>query len=473
MAQPSYMGGLLGAAQTPFNPTLPQGLLARMALPGQPAAAMAGNLMQMEGGASAPTAAAPAPAAPIAPPQPAASPTQLGLMTGGMAAMEAARPGNGGGSLGAALGAGLAAGSANFTAAKNEKADLETRRAKQEAFASAVAQLDLPDHVKTGVINLGPEAGAKLLADYKIPLPEFATNVVETGGRKAVVATNKATGVSTESYVGEAAPDKGYEPDANLQTIMTALHPGKTLKDLDEQERRRVLADAADYRRSGATNVSTTTNMGTEKLVDTLMANRANRLDADKVIVRQSVEANAFVNEALKALEGPTYAGAGAEVKLVGNKLIKDWLGIELGKDKRANTEILMAALDNVVIPQVKQLGTNPSTADLEAIRRSVGNAKTSVEALKIIARWQQTRNAGRITAYNHDVRNLRKDLEARGQTPGSDLEEFPEPGASTGPSNGATRMHTLPNGRTEKQVYDGGEWGRVVDGKFQPYRGQ
>jgi hypothetical protein len=391
-----------------------------------------------------------------------------------MAAMEAARPGNGGGSLGAALGAGLAAGSATFTAAKNQKADLEASRAKQEAFASAVSRLDLPAHVKTGVINLGPEAGGKLLADYKIPLPEFTTNVVETGGKKAVVTTNKATGASQESYVGEAAPDEGYEPDANLQTIMTALHPGKKLKDLDGDERRRVLADAAEYRRSGATNVSTTNNMGTEKLVDTLMANRANRLDADKAIVRQAVEANLFVDEALKALEGPTYAGAGAEVKLIGNKLVKDWLGVELGQDKRANTEILMAALDNVVIPQVKQLGTNPSTADLEAIRRSVGNAKTSTEALKIIARWQRSKNDGRINTYNHDVRNIRKDLEARGQTPGSDLEEFPVPGnTETGPANGATRMHRLPNGRTEKQVYDGGEWGRIVDGKFQPYRGQ
>lgn len=177
MAQPNYMGGLLGAGQTPFNPTLPQGLLARMAMPGQPAAGMAENLMAMGQPNAGPAPAAPMAAAPqtIAPPQPAASPTQLGLMSGGMAAMEAARPGNGGGSLGASLGAGLAAGSATFTAAKNEKADLEARRAKQEAFAAQVAALPLPAEAKTGLVNMGFEAGAKLLAEHGMAVDLEAT----------------------------------------------------------------------------------------------------------------------------------------------------------------------------------------------------------------------------------------------------------------------------------------------------------
>jgi hypothetical protein len=481
MAQmPNYMGGLLGAGQTPFNPTLPQGLLARMAMPGQPAAGMAGNLMAM-GQPAAPTPApTPAPAAPVAP-QPAASPTQLGLMSGGMAAMEAAGPG---GSLGQALGAGLAAGSATFTAAKNEKADLEARRGRQEAFASAVSQLDLPAHVKTGVINLGPEAGGKLLADYKIPLPKYTTNVVETGGKKAVVATNEATGESTESYVGEKAPRVLNIADLSTdQKNAYALGLGRDSRDPEtfmaplsaEEQRVADLWLTADANRK-ANRTTINNNMPSPGAGAGLRAAYDGALglavaEFDKV---KGVPARVKIyDDLIGQTESGKYLNGGlAETRLFASK-IAQLMGVPLDVDKIDNTDTLIARLNGLAISRLKELEGRPTDKDMEILLKTVGTPNMSPRALR--QALIDARGAAEVDANNW---NRRRRIQ-NDQFKGRGLEELPayleeitvppRPGSA----KEETRNVTLPGGRVEKQVKFNGKWGTVMGGQFYPIKGQ
>lgn len=403
MAQtPSYMGGLLGAAQTPFNPTLPQGLLARMALPGQPAAAMAGNLMQMEGGSpqGAPPApaAAPAPAAPSTPiaPPPTASPTQLGLMTGGMAAMEAARPGNGGGSLGAALGAGLAAGSANFTAAKNEKADLATRRAKQEAFASQVMALPLPEEAKTGLVNMGYEAGAKLLAENGM-----AVNLEQTKQKAPVKLgegdslVDPTTGKTVAQNVKPKVPfdiAKLTTDQRNAFSIALGRDPtdgdnfGKPLTPAEAKVVNDwIQQDSAAKRASTTVNVSTPgAKAGSIAAYDGAVKLLVSEFDKVKGIPARLK----IYDDIIGMTAGEKYLNGGlAETRLAASK-IANMLGLSLGNlDKINSTDVILSKLKNVALARLPELDSRPTDKDMEILLQAIGTMEMTPTALARVMR--------------------------------------------------------------------------------------
>lgn len=442
MAQPSYMGGLLGAAQTPFNPTLPQGLLARMALPGQPAAAMAGNLMQMEGGSpqGAP-AAAPAPAAPSTPiaPPPTASPTQLGLMTGGMAAMEAARPGNGGGSLGAALGAGLAAGSANFTAAKNEKADLATRRAKQEAFASQVMALPLPEEAKTGLVNMGYEAGAKLLAENGM-----AVNLEQTKQKAPTTLAEGAQLVSADGKViAENVKPKVPFDIAKMTSDQRdgfALLFGRDMRDpeafaapLSKEEAKVYNAwqQAQTAARAPKTSVSVN-NAGPEDGAKQVWKSAMDLATAEFDRVKGIPARLKVYDDIIAMTKGEQYLNGGlAETRLAVTKIGR-MLGLPIGNmDKINSSDVILSKLKNAALQRLPELDSRPTDKDMEILIQAIGSTEMSPAALARIMADAKQAAVAEMGNWNRRraLQNDQFKTKGMAELPAY-LEELPLPGA-------------------------------------------
>ena len=244
------MGGLLGPGQTPFDPMMPNGLLQFLQQnPGnkmaQNMAAVAQQQPQQEGGEQ-PQPEMPQPQQAPQQMAPTQGPSDTGraLMDAGSAAMQAATP-RGGGSLGASLGAALDVGSRSFTARKDARADAEMQGAKVDAYRRTVMSLDLPEDAKAGLLHMGVEAGAKLLAENGVKVAE------------PKVVADKASlvdGKGTVLYKNESGETIALDKDA--QTVMRLKHTGKRVEDLTPEERDEVLNASRERIRAGAANIS-------------------------------------------------------------------------------------------------------------------------------------------------------------------------------------------------------------------------
>lgn len=446
MAQPNYMGGLLGAQQTPFNPTLPQGLLARMAMPGQPAAGMAENMMAM-GQPQAPAAPAPAPVAPVSPvPPPAApttSPTQLGLMSGGMAAMEASGPG---GSLGQALGAGLAAGTASFVAAKNEKADLEARRAKQEAFASQVMALPLPPEAKTGLINMGAEAGAKLLAENGMAVNLEAVKQgapVKLGEGDSLV--DPTTGKTVAQNIKPKVPFDIAKLTPDMREAFTLLL-GRDPTDADNFGKPLTVAEAKlvkgyiDSQNAGrAPRTSVSVNLPGPKAGNEQVWKGAMDLATAEFDRVKGIPARLKVYDDIISMTGnEKYLNGGlAETRLAATKIAR-MLGLPVGNlDKINSTDVILSKLKNAALQRLPELDSRPTDTDMEILIQAIGSTEMSPAALARIMRDSKQAAIAEMGNWNRRRALQNQQFIGKGydELPAY-LEELPIPGAAPKTNN-------------------------------------
>lgn len=426
-----YMGSLFGAmgggAPRPggppaFNPQLPPNLLAMLAQPGEPGANMAQNMMALGGGGGGapPQAAAPAPApaAPLPAPPPMAAPSQatnVGLMSGGMAAMQAARP-EGGGTLGAALGAGLAAGTSAFVAQRDREKEEDMARAAQEQYTKRVAALPIPEDMKTGLLGMGAAEGSKLLAQFGIDLAKERAKPVEVAaGGKLFTADGK--------LIAENIPkDKPFEANLSSDMANALFHAaGRDPRDregflapLSEEEHGRVkdYLQAMEGLRASRTNV--TVNAGERAMNDANVAmwNQAvGQLTDDYAKVKSAPQRVKLYDEMLDALESKDlYSGSLAEVR---TKLAAfgKLAGLPVDVTKLANTQDMNAMILNVVLQRLPELDARPTDKDMEVLMQAVGTVGTDPAALKSI--FQRARDGMRfdVQQYRDRVQSFEQDF--------------------------------------------------------------
>jgi hypothetical protein len=320
--------------------------------------------------------------------------TNNALMSGGIAAMQAATP-QGGGSLGAAIGAGLASGTATFVATKDAEKDKAARIAAQDRYRSYIEALPLDPKAKAGLIGMGVEAGSKMLAEAGLKTPEFTTNVIDDGGRKTVVATNKADGTTRSVYQGAPEPVKPTlaEADKGTSAMAYELFGQADLAKLTPEQRKEAgdKARAADLAKAqaGRSTVNVTTNLppGEPEWFRGLATKESDRFAEQRVEALKAPEAIASIDRALASLP-ESFTGLGAGAKL---NVLRAVSAVIPGFDSKkiSSSEGLRRELENQVLPRIKLLGPPVSDADVEMARGTIAkitdNTRSINDALEVL----------------------------------------------------------------------------------------
>lgn len=339
----------------------------------------------------------------------------MGLMSGGIAAMQAARP-DGGGSLGAALGAGLAAGTGAFIAQRDREKDEDAARAAQEQYSKRVATLPIPEDMKTGLLGMGAAEGSKLLAQYGIDLAKERAKPVEVAaGGKLFTADGK--------LIAENIPkDKPFEANlssdmANALFFAAKRHPQNRenfLAPLTDDERPRVedYLRAMENLRASKTNV--TVNAGQRGLneANVAMWNQAvGQLTDDYTKIKSAPQRAKLYDEMLAAVQDKDfYSGSLAEMRTKLSAFGK-LVGVPVDVQKLANTQDMNAMILNVVLQRLPELDARPTDKDMEVLMQAVGTIGTERDALAGIFRRAREGVAFDVNQYRERVGAFEEDF--------------------------------------------------------------
>lgn len=118
------------------------------------------------------------------------------------------------------------------------------------------------------------------------------------------------------------------------------------------------------------------------------------------------------VAEIRKAAQGGAYQGAGAQLKLGAAKALGA-LGMPYDEKTVANSEVFDAQANTFVLSLIKQLGANPSNADLAFIRKTVPQLSTDPAALPRLLDFMEQRARGVIRSFNDKAGKVKNDPNA------------------------------------------------------------
>ena len=121
----------------------------------------------------------------------------------------------------------------------------------------------------------------------------------------------------------------------------------------------------------------------------------------------KSSQALKSIGEIQKTLKGGTFSGAYANVQERGAAFFGP-LGIPVDMNKLTNTQAVNAFVNNLVIPQVKQLGFNPTDSDRQFIVQMVGNAANDPAAFDKILGVLKKEHQSNVDTFNRADKHLR-----------------------------------------------------------------
>lgn len=153
----------------------------------------------------------------------------------------------------------------------------------------------------------------------------------------------------------------------------------------------------------------------------TQRAERTGLFDADvkqvsefRASAQKAGQAMRAINQIESGLKGGTFSGAYADVQERAAALFKP-LGIPVDVNKLTNTQEVKAFVQNLVIPQVKQLGFNPTDADARRIEEAVGNIRNDPKALEKIMGVLKADSRQTIDQFKRADAHLRKNRSLEG----------------------------------------------------------
>jgi len=132
------------------------------------------------------------------------------------------------------------------------------------------------------------------------------------------------------------------------------------------------------------------------------------RFDATADKIRSSDDALAALARQRTLLDEPTFVGGLANAKTTASSWAKAF-GLDIAADARINTQELRQLTNNTLVTRVKELGVNPSNADLAALREAIGSITDDPKTLarvfdtheRIIRQGQNRYNEDWLRAYD------------------------------------------------------------------------
>jgi hypothetical protein len=153
----------------------------------------------------------------------------------------------------------------------------------------------------------------------------------------------------------------------------------------------------------------------------TQRAERTGLFDADvkqvsefRTAAQKAGQAVRAINQIENGLKGGSFQGTYANVQERAAAFFGP-LGIPVDTKKLTNTQEVKAFVQNLVIPQVKQLGFNPTDADARRIEESVGNIATDPKAMEKIMGVLKADSKQTIEQFKRADAHLRKNRSLEG----------------------------------------------------------
>lgn len=153
----------------------------------------------------------------------------------------------------------------------------------------------------------------------------------------------------------------------------------------------------------------------------TQRAERTGLFDADvkevagyRAAAQKAGQAMRAINQIESGLKGGSFQGTYSNVQERAAAFFGP-LGIPVDTNKLTNTQEVKAFVQNLVIPQVKQLGFNPTDADARRIEESVGNISTDPRAMEKIMGVLKADSKQAIDLFKRADSHLRKSRSLEG----------------------------------------------------------
>lgn len=423
--------------------------------------------------APAPRPAMPAPAPMATEPQaPLMTPAKAGFLSGGIAALEAG-PGSAYSGPGPVIAAALKAGLSTYMAGKQDERATKAEQAQTEAYRAMLE--DPAVAAKLGPVKM--KFAQSLRAGQGIPFIqkelEHETKFTTKGRDQELFADGVKIAdagpetITADGVVYERSPSGQLVPqtkktlnvdaskDFNDAAVLEGLDPEKR-GEFTPQERARVAARMAamnTQRRSPGTVV----NVGQKSYVDSYNEKMIGEFSDQHTKALAAPKVVGSINRALQTLDDPTFTGFGADLRLNLTR-IANALGFT-DADKITNTQVLQSELKNQLVTRVKELGVNPSDADLKALESAIGSRTMTPEALRDILEQARNLSVKHVEGVNDWNRKIRENAPP-GSTvvPVEDI-TLPDPPTFTvrGPKGETLKGRTLPDGR--RQLFWDGKW--------------
>lgn len=228
-----------------------------------------------------------------------------------------------------------------------------------------------PKTVKLGAGEALVEEGTGRTITERQKPAEYGTFTSDAGtfayDKNNPVTSFKIADAAGETYTGDAA------------TVAKSLYGSAKVAGLTQEQRNAVLKGTIELKRSGATkldvNVPTQSKFG-EGIIDTYkeLQNAGNN-------ARQTL---GVVNQLTGFLDAGVKTGFGAESKAALNR-IGQAIDPNFKVAETAGIEAIQSATAQLVLPQVKSLGANPTDKDLAFIAKSSPELSKSVEGNRLI----------------------------------------------------------------------------------------
>lgn len=148
------------------------------------------------------------------------------------------------------------------------------------------------------------------------------------------------------------------------------------------------------------------------------------------------------------------FTGPGAEYRNTAVGALRS-IGIDIDEKRFGNTQYIQKQLGEVVLGKIKQLGANPSNADLTFINQTVPRINDDPKALADLLMFMRQKEVERVQGYNAKIEQLRQNPASKGIPYGLDPLSIPE--MPKAPSGGATPLPQNPSAANLKRgvVYD------------------
>ena len=362
---------------------------------------------------------------------------------------------------------------------------------EDEVFQRKFRQMQMDDLVRKQAKAQGEDAWREQTSKLLNPSPVSGVDAIGQGGRVGPTV-DKAGAIGTVPQVDQTAlqrhlldpnspfadeaikrqffPEKPKlmtvkpgdvvlnenDPTKPVFTAPEKLDPNKPFLVVDGK----IVAnpDYQNYEFTKAARGAARNNVTTVNNVDTTSKafwtdfgkNQADALTAEAQAARTGLGTIRMIDDVLPRLPN-AITGPGAEYRTSAVAALRS-VGLDVDEKRFSNTQYIQKQLGELVLGKIKQLGANPSNADLTFITQTVPRINDDPTALRDLMMFMRQKEVERVQGYNTKIEQLRQNPGAQGIPFGLESLQVPE---FTKPS--ATPLPTNPSASNLKRgvVYD------------------
>lgn len=278
-------------------------------------------------------------------------------------------------------------------------AQLKLLSAMGPAEGIKVAQKFLEDAGKTTVVGkklVRSETGQEVARDDTVDPFTLGQGDTRFGPDGKAIAKGEAKPIEPGSqYLADALAEFGKSPTEDFSKLPAPV-------------RKAITDRAEELRKSSATNVKSSVNLGENEFAKGIGTGAAKVLEASQVTADAAAKDRPLIRQALQQLDKGVISGTGANARLQVAQFLNT-VGLTNDPSVEA-TQVYMATTAGRVLPIAKTLGSGSgfSDKDREFLQNIMaGNIEQSPGALKRLLNLQEKAAEGTIKAHNARVDNI------------------------------------------------------------------